>query len=224
MRKVMIYTDGACSGNPGPGGWSAILVCGSNEKELSGGKTSTTNNEMELTAAVEALSALKSPCAVELYSDSAYLVNCMTQGWYRKWQRNGWKTAEGNPVANRELWEQLIELTEKHDVTFLKVKGHAGHEYNERCDQLAKAAVPKANSEDVIANMEYEIVAGLRDAILKDQEDIPKESIEELERPARETAEKLLGMSALDAAVTVAKMDRKLLEQVVLKLVDMYHE
>lgn len=141
MKQVEIYTDGACPGNPGPGGWAAILVYGEKRKELSGFAPATTNNRMELTAAIAGLRALKEPCAVALYSDSAYLVNAFRQGWLEKWQRNGWRTAAKEPVENQDLWQELLELCRVHRVEWLKVKGHAGHELNERCDELARAAI-----------------------------------------------------------------------------------
>lgn len=141
MKRVEVYTDGACSGNPGPGGWGAILIFGEHRKELTGCAPRTTNNQMELMAAIGALRALKEPCQVELYSDSAYLVNAFNQGWLEKWQRNGWLTAAKEPVENQELWQELLRLTRTHRVQFKKVKGHAGHEQNERCDQLAREAL-----------------------------------------------------------------------------------
>lgn len=137
---VEIYTDGACLGNPGPGGWCAILRYGSHEKELSGGEAHTTNQRMELVAAIRGLEALNRPCRVTLYSDSAYLVNAFRQGWLDRWQRTGWRTRDKKDVENRDLWERLVELTRIHDVAWEKVRGHAGHEENERCDRLAKEA------------------------------------------------------------------------------------
>ena len=141
MEKVTIYTDGACSGNPGPGGWGAILMHNENKKELSGGIKDTTNNIMEITAVLEALKALKFPCEVDIYSDSAYVVNCFNQGWIYNWLKKGWKTASGENVKNKELWEELYNLTKVHNVTFHKVKGHADNEYNNRCDELARTAI-----------------------------------------------------------------------------------
>lgn len=141
MNKVTIYTDGACSGNPGPGGWGAILMYDENKKEISGGKKDTTNNIMELTAALEALQILKYPCEVELYSDSAYLVNGFTKGWIYNWKKNNWKTANKEPVKNKEIWEALYNMTQKHKVNFIKVKGHSDNEYNNRCDELARNAI-----------------------------------------------------------------------------------
>lgn len=137
LKKVKIYTDGACSGNPGPGGWAAILKYGKNEKEIAGFERETTNNRMEMTAVIEALHSLKMPCEVALYSDSAYLVNCFQERWLENWKRNGWKTRNKKPVLNVDLWQTLDTLMQKHDVTFHKVEGHAGHEYNERADTLA---------------------------------------------------------------------------------------
>jgi len=145
MEKVIIYTDGACSGNPGPGGWGAILIYKNTKKEISGGKKDTTNNIMEITATLEALKALKFPCEVDLYSDSAYVVNCFNQGWIYNWIKKGWKTASGQPVKNRELWEELYSLTQIHNVTFHKVKGHANNKYNNRCDELARNAITEKN-------------------------------------------------------------------------------
>lgn len=137
---VEIYTDGACLGNPGPGGWSAILRYGVHEKELSGGEAHTTNQRMELLAAIKALEALNRPCSVTLYSDSAYLINAFRQGWIDRWQRTGWRTRDRKDVENQDLWERLVELANLHTVEWTKVKGHAGHEENERCDRLAKEA------------------------------------------------------------------------------------
>jgi len=143
MDKVIIYTDGACSKNPGPGGWAAVLTYKNATKEISGGKKETTNNEMELTAVLEALKALKRPCEVELYSDSAYIVNCFNNNWIGKWVENGWVTSKKEPVKNQEIWEELLKLMEVHKVTFFKVKGHANVELNERCDALARVEVAK---------------------------------------------------------------------------------
>ena len=143
IKKVTVYTDGACSGNPGPGGWGALLMYGTAKKELSGFEAGTTNNRMELTAAIEALSALKEPCEVELYTDSAYLCNAFLQRWLQSWQKNGWKKADKKPVENRDLWERLLELTARHSVKFHKVKGHADNEYNNRCDKLATGEIKK---------------------------------------------------------------------------------
>ena len=137
MYVVDIYTDGACSGNPGPGGWGAILMYGEHRKELSGGEKQTTNNRMELMAVISALKALKKPCKVNLYSDSAYVVNAFNQNWIIGWQKNGWKNSAKVPVANIDLWQELLTLTNTHEVTFLKVKGHADNEFNNRCDELA---------------------------------------------------------------------------------------
>ena len=141
MDKVTIYTDGACSGNPGPGGWGSILMMGENKKEISGGKKDTTNNVMELTAVIEALKLLKRPCKVDLYSDSAYVVNAFLQNWILGWIKNGWKNSNKEEVKNKELWQELISLTKIHDVTFHKVKGHADNKYNNRCDELARNAI-----------------------------------------------------------------------------------
>ena len=141
VKKVNIYTDGACSGNPGPGGWGAILEFGPHRKEISGYMAGTTNNRMELFAAISALGALKEPCEVTLYSDSAYLVRAFTEGWLSKWLKNGWKNSEGKKVENQDLWFILSAQTRKHRVTFVKVKGHADHPENNRCDALARAAI-----------------------------------------------------------------------------------
>ena len=140
MKHVDIYTDGACSGNPGPGGYGAILVFRGIEKELSGAERETTNNRMELLGAIKALELLKEPCEVTLTSDSKYLVDGITRGWARSWRANGWKKADKKPALNADLWERLLDLLETHMVTFEWVKGHDGHPYNERCDKLAVAA------------------------------------------------------------------------------------
>ena len=138
MRKfVEIFTDGACSGNPGPGGWGVVLRFGSHEKELSGGERETTNNRMELTAAIEGLSALKEPCDVRLVTDSKYVADGITKGWAESWQKNGWRKADKKPALNPDLWEKLLMLIKKHNVKIEWVKGHAGHPENERCDKLA---------------------------------------------------------------------------------------
>lgn len=141
MKRVTLYTDGACSGNPGRGGWGAILIYGSYRKELSGGEPVTTNNKMELTAVIEGLKALNEPCEVDVYSDSAYVVNAFLQDWISGWIRRGWKN-----VKNIELWNELIALTEKHEVHFNKVKGHADDELNNRCDELARGEVKKTEA------------------------------------------------------------------------------
>ncbi|MCR5808382.1 MAG: ribonuclease HI [Clostridiales bacterium] len=143
MKKVSIYTDGACSGNPGMGGWAAILMYRSVRKEISGNALETTNNRMEITAALEGLEALKEPCAVDIYTDSAYLYNAFHEGWIYNWIRNGFVKTNKKPVENRDLWERMIELTRKHKVNWNKVKGHADNEYNNRCDQLARAEIKK---------------------------------------------------------------------------------
>lgn len=137
LLTVEIFSDGACSGNPGPGGWGTILRMGEHVKELSGGERHTTNNRMELTAAIEGLSALKYRCHVILTTDSKYLCDGITKGWAASWRKKGWKKADGKPALNPDLWERLLELTERHDVEFRWVKGHAGHPENERCDELA---------------------------------------------------------------------------------------
>ena len=141
MEEVTIYTDGACSGNPGPGGWGALLMYKGTKKEISGGKENTTNNVMELTAVIEGLKLLKYPCKVKLYSDSAYVVNGFNQKWIYGWIKNGWKNSSKEPVKNKELWQELYNLTKVHEVEFIKVKGHADNEYNNRCDELARNAI-----------------------------------------------------------------------------------
>lgn len=141
MKEITIYTDGACSGNPGPGGWAALLQFGRHERVLSGGAAQTTNNRMELQAAIEGLRALKEPCRVRLHTDSAYLQRAFTEGWLVKWQQNGWRTSSKKPVENQDLWRELVALTDQHDVTWVKVKGHANDELNNRVDGLAVAAL-----------------------------------------------------------------------------------
>ena len=141
MKKVTIYTDGACSGNPGPGGWGAVLIYNGNEKELSGAERETTNNRMELFAAISALRALKEPCEVELYSDSAYLCNAINEQWLFDWKQKNWRNASKKDVKNVDLWEELITLMGLHRITFIKVKGHADNAYNNRCDKLATSAI-----------------------------------------------------------------------------------
>ena len=139
MKTVTLYTDGACSGNPGPGGWGAILEFNGHEKELSGGESSTTNNRMELTAVIEGLSALKEPCRVELYSDSKYVIDSLEKGWARSWQKRGWVKSDKTPALNPDLWEKLLSLADLHQIRCHWVKGHAENEKNNRCDQLAVA-------------------------------------------------------------------------------------
>ena len=141
--KVIIYTDGACSGNPGPGGWGAILMYKDAKKEISGGMKNTTNNIMEITAVVEALKCLKVGSDVQVYSDSAHTVNAFKQGWIYNWMKNGWKTASKEPVKNKELWQELYALTKKHKVEFIKVKGHADNEFNKRSDEMARNEILK---------------------------------------------------------------------------------
>ena len=139
MKKVEIYTDGACRGNPGRGGWGAILVYRGVEKELSGGEPMTTNNRMELSGVIAALSALREPCEITLTSDSKYVVDAVQKGWAKSWKAKGWKKADKSPALNADLWEKLLSLLDYHQVTFVWVRGHAGHPYNERCDALATA-------------------------------------------------------------------------------------
>jgi ribonuclease HI len=144
-KKIIIYTDGACSGNPGKGGWGTLLMYGDTKKELSGFDPATTNNRMELMAAIRGLDALKEPCRAEIYSDSAYLVNAINEGWLARWVKNGWKTAAKKPVENIDLWQDILKLIRLHRVTFHKVKGHSDNPYNNRCDELARMAI-KDNS------------------------------------------------------------------------------
>ncbi len=141
MDEVIIYTDGACSGNPGKGGWGAILMYGEHKKEISGGELETTNNRMELTAPIEALKLLKKPCIVKIYSDSAYLVNAFLQGWIYNWQKNGWKTSDKKDVKNRDLWEEIYKFTKIHKIEWIKVKGHSDNEFNNMCDKMAVNAI-----------------------------------------------------------------------------------
>ena len=139
MKQVTIYTDGACSGNPGPGGWGAILEWNGVEKELSGGEAQTTNHRMELTGVIRALSALKEPCEVDLYTDSKYVLDALTKGWAKSWRARGWVKADKKPALNPDLWQTLLELTERHTMHYHWVKGHADNPKNNRCDQMAVA-------------------------------------------------------------------------------------
>lgn len=139
MKHVTIYTDGACSGNPGPGGWGAILLYGTHQKEISGGEQKTTNNRMELTAVIAALSRLKEPCTVTLYSDSKYVIDALQKGWAAGWKKRGWIKSDKKPALNSDLWEELLTLTELHQMTYHWVKGHGENEYNNRCDEMAVA-------------------------------------------------------------------------------------
>ena len=150
LNEVEIYTDGACSGNPGAGGYCAILMCDGREKVISGAFEETTNNRMEVLAAIEGLKALKRACKVTLYSDSAYLVNAISENWLVNWKRRNWRTADNKDVKNRDLWEQLDALLATHEVTFVKVKGHSDNAYNNRCDEVARAAISelKKRTED----------------------------------------------------------------------------
>ena len=141
--EVVAYVDGACSGNPGPGGWGVVLRSGDRERELSGGERRTTNQRMEIRAAIEALRALKRRCRVKLHSDSAYVVNCFRDRWYENWRRNGWITRDKKPVENRELWEELLRAAEPHEVEWIKVAGHSGDELNDRADLLARQAAAR---------------------------------------------------------------------------------
>ena len=146
MKSIQLYTDGACKGNPGPGGFGVILRYGGREKEISGGDSATTNNRMELLAAIVGLEALTEPCEVTLYSDSKYLVDSITKRWVYNWQKNGWIKSDKKEAQNIDLWERLLPLLETHKVTFVWVKGHDGHEFNERCDRLAVAQAEKFSS------------------------------------------------------------------------------
>lgn len=137
MKQIEIYTDGACSGNPGPGGWGAVLVYNGKEKELSGSEKETTNNRMELTAVIMALNALNQPCEVKLTTDSKYVCDAVNKGWVYSWEKNGWRKSDKKPALNVDLWKELLSLLEKHEVEFIWVKGHNGHKYNEICDTLA---------------------------------------------------------------------------------------
>jgi ribonuclease HI len=141
MKKITLYTDGACSGNPGVGGYGAVLIYGKHEKRISGAFETTTNNRMELTAVIEGLKCLKEPCEVDIFSDSAYTVNAFLKGWINDWERTNWRKADGSFVLNVDLWSELLSLTKTHKVTFHKVKGHADNEYNNICDKLATDAV-----------------------------------------------------------------------------------
>ena len=140
-KQLAIYTDGACSGNPGPGGWAAVLLYNAHKKEISGGEEATTNNRMELLAAIRGLEALKEDCVVDVYTDSAYLCNAFNKKWLNTWQVNGWKNSKKQPVENQDLWKQLLSLTSKHQITWNKVKGHSDNVYNNRCDELARLAI-----------------------------------------------------------------------------------
>ena len=141
MKKVTVYTDGACSGNPGPGGYGAVLLCGEHRKEISGGAFQTTNNRMEIMGAIIALETLKSVCEVEVYSDSRYLVDAVEKGWVVRWKANGWKRNKREPALNVDLWERMLPLLATHKVKFNWMKGHSGHPENERCDFLARTAI-----------------------------------------------------------------------------------
>lgn len=147
MKKIEIYTDGACSYNPGPGGWAAILLYGDAKKEISGGEKDTTNNRMEMLAVINGLESLKEACDVKIYTDSAYIANAFNQAWLEKWQKNGWKTAKKDSVENQDLWKRLLTLTGFHDVAFIKVKGHSDNVFNNECDVLARAEVVKITSQ-----------------------------------------------------------------------------
>ena len=143
MKKISIYTDGACSGNPGPGGWGAVLLYGDKKKELSGGEGDTTNNRMELMAVIQALEALREPCEVDLYTDSQYIVNAIEKGWVYAWKKKGWIKSDKKPAKNPDLWEHLLKLLKHHKVVFHWVKGHSDNAYNNRCDELAVAESKK---------------------------------------------------------------------------------
>ncbi len=153
MKTVTIYTDGACSGNPGPGGWGAILCYHGVEKELSGGEAKTTNNRMELTGAIRALEALKEPCVVELWSDSKYVIDALEKGWAVSWKKKGWIKSDKKPALNPDLWERLLALTEKHEMHFHWVKGHADNEYNNRCDRMAVGQRDRFAGSDIVSQL-----------------------------------------------------------------------
>ncbi len=146
MKEVIVYTDGACSGNPGPGGWACVLIYGERVLELSGYMPETTNNRMEMFAVIKALEALKQPCIIDVRSDSAYLINAFNQHWIYNWQRNGWKTSDKRPVENQDLWKLLLFYMRQHQVTFQKVKGHASDKWNNRCDELATGQIKEHKS------------------------------------------------------------------------------
>lgn len=152
MKQITIYTDGACSGNPGDGGYGAILMYGDYIKEISGGEKNTTNNRMEMKAVIEALMMLKEPCEVEVYSDSAYVVNAFNENWIENWRARNWRKSDGKAVLNVELWQALIKLTNKHNVKFIKVKGHSDNEYNNRCDELARNAIIKLRENNIVCD------------------------------------------------------------------------
>lgn len=149
-KLVRLYTDGACSGNPGPGGWAAILKFGPHQKEISGNMSHTTNNRMELFAVISGLGALKQSCKVEVYSDSTYVVNAFNQNWIESWQKRGWMTSDNKPVENQDLWRLLLITMRKHDVSFHKVPGHQDHAENNRCDELAKSEVQKIIAQNAV--------------------------------------------------------------------------
>jgi ribonuclease HI len=152
-KSVDIYTDGACQGNPGPGGWGAILIYKGHERELSSFCDETTNNRMELTAAIEALKALKEPCCVSLYSDSSYLVDCFEKGWIFNWAKNGWRRNDNNEIKNLDLWNKLYSLYNTHTIVFIKVKGHGNNEYNNRCDKLATRAISAKSADTSVTDI-----------------------------------------------------------------------
>lgn len=154
MQHVHLYSDGACSGNPGPGGWGCILVHNKNERHLSGFEEHTTNNRMEMMAIVKGLESLQRGCKLTIVTDSQYVKNAFTEGWLEKWQRNDWKTANRDPVKNKDLWLQLLLLCSKHQVSWKWVKGHSGHIYNEQCDELARAAIVRKNGIDKRISLE----------------------------------------------------------------------
>ena len=149
MKKVEIYTDGACSGNPGPGGWAAILIYEDHKKEIFGGNKDTTNNRMEMSAVIEALKILKEPCNVTIYSDSQYVCNSMNRGWVKSWKSNNWRKSNGELAKNVDLWEEMLNLSTIHELNFMWIKGHAGNIYNERCDALAVRAIPDATTSTI---------------------------------------------------------------------------
>ncbi|MDL2235564.1 ribonuclease HI [Christensenellaceae bacterium OttesenSCG-928-L17] len=152
MKHVTIYTDGACSGNPGPGGWAAILLYKNHKKEISGGEGDTTNNRMEIFAAIAGMEALTEACKVTIYTDSAYLCNAFNENWIEKWQINGWQSTKKQPVENQDLWERILLQTNKHQVDWIKVKGHSDNAFNNRCDQLARNAIRALETKNASLN------------------------------------------------------------------------
>ena len=202
MQKVTIYTDGACSGNPGPGGYAAIIMCGDSSKEIFGAERDTTNNRMELRAAIEGLKVLTKPCEVTLYSDSAYLVNAYLNKWVEGWKKNGWKNASKEPVKNVDLWEEIERLKEIHVVNFVKVKGHADNKYNNRCDELAVAAIKNIDELESVEE-KVEEIAEREDLVYKAFKDLPELETERLKlRLFKDTDAEALYEACSDEKVT----------------------